>query len=80
MKIGDLVELTFLDHGTVDDTNISHPSKHTPLICKVRGPVLNLGKINGHGYAEIVIWEAPEENSKTALVLLDVVIGEKVLK
>ena len=79
MKIGDLVELTFLDHVEIRDTDTSLPPKHSPLKMTVRGPVINLSKQEGHRFVEVATWEGQGENSNTAIVLLSCVISIRKL-
>ena len=49
MKVGDLVELTFLDHGENEEVDLSVISTHRPVLSKVRGLVHKLDKCEGLG-------------------------------
>lgn len=80
MKVGDVVEITFLDHGEKEDVDLDVVSKNIPLLSTVYGKVRKLDKCKGHGFVEIVMWGVKEQNSKVAIVLLDTVLSEKVLK
>ncbi len=75
-----MVEIKFLDHVEVSDTDIETPSKHKPIHCTVRGRVIHMGKMEGQGFVEVSLWEGQGDNSKTAIVLLDTVLSERVLK
>ena len=79
MKVGDLVELTFLDHGENEEVDLSVVSTNCPVRSKVRGLVHKLDKCEGHRFAEIVIWEARDQNSKTAIILLSCVLSVRKL-
>ena len=79
MKVGDLVEIAFLDHVEIRDTDISLPSKHLPLKCTVRGPVINLSRQEGHRFVEVATWEGQGENSNTAIILLSCILSIRKL-
>lgn len=80
MKIGDTVELTFLDHVGSKSVDLASSHHRPPIKCVAIGRVISTNKVNGHGFVELAYWIAEGENSETVTVLLDVVTNIKVVK
>ena len=81
MKVGDVVELSLLDHADHDKVNLDSSSdQRTPLPAKAWGKVKYIGKLNGHGFVELMHWQQAGENNTTQTILLDVVLKTKVMK
>lgn len=80
IAVGDLVAITFLDHGEEDGVDLNTDTKHPPVKSVVRGPVHRIGRCEGHPYIEIAMWQAKGENSRVAILLTSTILSIRKLK